>query len=116
MEKKLHTSLLLDFYGELLSKNQKIAVEMCYNKDLSLSEIGQQMDMTRQGARDLIKRGEASLYNYEEKLGLCSKFRAISKELDSIKESALEIINLENKEEILEKAEKIISIADNMKY
>ena len=75
MEKNVEISLLFDFYGQLLKEQQQQAVSLYYNDDLSLSEIASQLDITRQGVRDSIKRSEAQLYTYEEKLGLYKRFR-----------------------------------------
>lgn len=121
MERNLQISILLDFYGQLLSENQRTAVTLYYNNDLSLSEIGEEMQITRQGARDLIKRGELALYQLEEKLDLSGRFSEIGAELEAIKESANLIISesagqTANLQTIIRLAEKILDTADNMKY
>ena len=74
MEKNIEISLLYDFYGQLLKDQQKQAVTLYYNDDLSLSEIASELGITRQGVRDCIKRSETLLYNFEEKLGLYKRF------------------------------------------
>lgn len=67
--KDLSVSLLLDVYGCLLNEKQyRIAVDY-YNEDLSLSEISENENMTRQAAHDTLKRTAALLHSYEEKLG-----------------------------------------------
>lgn len=75
LEKNVEISLLFDFYGQLLKEQQQQAVSLYYNDDLSLSEIATQLNITRQGVRDSIKRSEAQLYTYEEKLGLFKRFK-----------------------------------------
>ena len=75
-EKNLDISLLLDFYGDILTEKQRSDLELYYNDDLSLAEIAEHTQITRQGVRDSIKRGEAMLFGMEEKLGLVRKFRA----------------------------------------
>ncbi len=67
-------SLLLDFYEELLSERKRNVLSMYYNEDLSLSEIADEIGISRQGVRDLIKKAEEELNNLEEKLGLVRKF------------------------------------------
>ena len=74
MEKNIEISLLFDFYGQLLKEQQQQAISLYYNDDLSLSEIALDLGITRQGVRDCIKRGEAQLLTYEEKLGLMERF------------------------------------------
>ena len=92
MGKNLNIGMLLDFYGELLTDKQSDAVDFYYNQDFSLSEIADEMKISRQGARDLIKRGEAQLLDLEEALGLVKRFSKISGELGEIKSFCLDII------------------------
>ena len=73
MSKDLHFSVLLDFYGEMLTDKQKDVIELYYNQDLSLAEISEHEGITRQGVRDNIKRGEAYLTELEEKLHFAEK-------------------------------------------
>ncbi len=79
MSKNLTITILLDFYGELLTEKQTDALHSYYEEDCSLSEIAENMGISRQGVRDFIKRGEAQLIEYEEKLGLSKRFEGISK-------------------------------------
>ena len=67
-------SLLLDFYGELLSERKQSVLALYYNEDFSLAEIAEEIGISRQGARDLIKKAEEELRHLEEKLGLVAKF------------------------------------------
>ena len=83
-EKDLEVSLLLDFYGELLSPEKREAVRLYYDEDLSLAEIAGDTDITRQGVRDRIEKAKCQLYIYEEKLGLAATFHEIDKELSDI--------------------------------
>ena len=61
---------LLDLYGPALTEKQRNLVDYYYNEDLSLSEISENEGITRQGARDSIKRAENQLREWEDKLGL----------------------------------------------
>ena len=69
-EKNLEIGYLLDFYGEILPERKRDIMDLYYNDDLSLSEIAEQMGITRQAVRDSIKKTEQELFFYEEKLGL----------------------------------------------
>ncbi len=73
-EKNLEMSFLLDFYGDVLSERRRAVMTMYYNEDLSLSEIADEIGISRQGVRDLIKKSEDELSMLEEKLGLAKKF------------------------------------------
>ena len=69
-EKNLEIGYLLDFYGDILPERRRDIMDLYYNDDLSLSEIAEQMGITRQAVRDSIKKTEQELFFYEEKLGL----------------------------------------------
>ncbi len=73
-DKTLTMTMLLDFYGELLTPRQRSCFSMHYNEDLSLAEIAEILDISRQGVRDLIVRAEATLMETEEKTGLIKRF------------------------------------------
>lgn len=79
LAKDLSVSVLLDFYGELLTPKQAEALDLYYNQDLSLAEIAQDTGVSRQGVRAFIKQGEAHLVNFEEKLGMAKRFAEISR-------------------------------------
>ena len=67
-------SMLLDFYGELLTERQRSCYELHVNEDLSLSEIAEQCGISRQGVWDNIRRAEQALREIEEKTGLVRRF------------------------------------------
>ena len=73
MEKNVKISILCDLYGKLLTEKQFEFINDYYNNDLSLSEIAENNDITRQAVRDIIKKGEKKLFEYEEKLGFMKK-------------------------------------------
>ena len=73
MDKKVEISMLCDIYGKLLTEKQFEFINDYYNNDLSLSEIAENNDITRQAVRDIIKKGERKLFEYEEKLGFMKK-------------------------------------------
>ncbi|MBR4172857.1 MAG: DNA-binding protein [Clostridia bacterium] len=104
MAKNLSAGVLLDFYGELLTEKQQKALELYYNEDLSLAEIAEEMQVSRQGVRAFIKNGEEHLYEFEEKLGLKKRFSEISRLTEEIAEAVLKDCE---KAEIAEKIQQI---------
>ena len=68
MDKKVEISMLWEIYGSLLTDKQNEYIDYYYNQDLSLSEIAENDNITRQAVRDIIKKGERKLFEYEEKL------------------------------------------------
>ncbi|QEY35839.1 YlxM family DNA-binding protein [Caproiciproducens galactitolivorans] len=91
MTKNLEISLLLDFYGDMLTEKQREVIECYYNEDLSLSEIADNQGITRQGVRDSIKRAEFQLLDMEERLGLARRFREVRIGLEQIHAAAQRI-------------------------
>lgn len=73
MDKHIQISMLWQIYGKLLTKKQYDVLNDYYNNDLSLSEIAENNNISRQGVRDLIKKGEDKLFDYEEKLNIMKK-------------------------------------------
>lgn len=90
-EKNLNISLLLDFYGDILTERQNEMLDMYYNEDLSLAEIAEKFSISRQGVRSVLKKGETILIEMEEKLNLASRF---SKMLKKSAEIANELENI----------------------
>ncbi len=81
MDKRVDASLLLSFYGPVLTEKQREMLRLHYEDDLSLSEIATLYSVTRQGAHDAIRRGEQQLLALEAKLGLMSKWSRLCDQL-----------------------------------
>lgn len=94
MAKNLQITVLLDFYGDMLTDKQREVVESYYNDDLSLAEISEERGITRQGVRDAIKRSEQQLIEMEERLGLAKRFKLVQDALTDICDCALKIREL----------------------
>lgn len=71
----VETTVLFDFYSELLKDQTREIIEDYVLNDYSLAEIAEKLGITRQGVRDFVKRGEAQLREYESKLHLASKYK-----------------------------------------
>lgn len=84
MEKFVEQTLLYDFYGELLTERQQQVYESVVLEDYSLSEVAQELGISRQGVHDMIKRCNKILEEYEEKLHLVEKFLNIRKKVKQI--------------------------------
>ena len=73
MEKKIKISMLCEIYGKLLTEKQLAILNDYYNNDLSLTEIAENNNITRQAVLDNIKKGENKLFEFEEKLSFMEK-------------------------------------------
>ena len=105
MEKKVEVSILCQIYGKLLTEKQYEFIDDYYNNDLSLSEIAENNDITRQAVRDVIKKGESKLFEYEEKLLIMKKMRDQEKQIQGIIEELNKIKDTSSDKKI----EKILS-------
>ena len=86
MDKNIENSLLLDFYGALLTEKQQEIVRMHIECDSGLSEIAQEFNMSRQAVYDMVKKAEHTLADYEAKLKCVERYMANRKIiLDSAK-------------------------------
>ncbi len=84
MEKNVEIGLLFSIYRNMLTKRQAECVDLYYNEDLSLAEIGEHLGITRQGVRDNIKRAEHALFDVEARLGLAQRFLGIKSKLEYV--------------------------------
>lgn len=89
MPKNLKVAELLDIYGNLLNEKQRTSLEYYYYDDLSLSEIAENIGVSRQGVRDVIKRAEHFLFFAEEELKLLKKREVFNEVLDGLKNKEL---------------------------
>ena len=100
MDEIFNKSILYDLYGGLLSKNQQIVYEYHVNDDLSFSEIGDELNISRQAAYDLFKNADKKLKEIDKKLELSTRFKDIEKlalEIKKVSNENQKIINLSNK-------------------
>ncbi len=87
-------AMLYDFYGDLLTERQKEFYDLYYNDDLSLSEIAENYDITRQGVRDIIIRAERTLEDVEEKTGLIRRYHSTKASLAALTSLCTELTTL----------------------
>ena len=102
MENYVEQTLLYDFYGQLLTERQQQVYESVVLEDYSLSEVAEDLGISRQGVHDMIKRCNHTLEEYESRLHLVEKFLCIRKQVQKIKELAVgynagEITEISNK-------------------
>lgn len=87
-------AMLFDFYGDVLTDRQKEFYDLYYNEDLSLGEIAENYDITRQGVRDVIVRAEAVLTDLEDKTGLIKRFHTMKQQLQQVRQDAQRLTEL----------------------
>ena len=93
----LEMTLLFDYYGDLLTARPRSCVDMRYNQDLSLSEIAEELGVSRQGVYDNLSRAEALLRNMEEKTGCVQREMETRKAVREILDAANKLITYQDK-------------------
>ena len=84
MEKSIHVSMLLEIYGKLLTDKQRDIVDLYYNDNLSLSEIAEELGITRQGVHNNLVDAENKLFDYEEKLMILKNRLEMQEKIEKI--------------------------------
>ena len=82
MESRFELIWLLDFYGPLLTEHRRELMRLYCEEDLSLAEIAEQMQITRQGVNDAVQKARRQLIDYENKLGLAERYRVMSEQAE----------------------------------
>ncbi len=109
LEKRQRINFLWDFYGEMLTRRQYEVIELYFKHDLSLGEISQELQISRQAAHNLIQRTVQSLEKMEKKLGLYERHLNQREELENILKELekVETAGAENREKLGEAIRKL---------
>lgn len=115
LDKITETSLLYDFYGQLLTERKRQVMELYHEENCSLSEIAEDFGISRAAVHDSLKSAEKSLREYEEKLGLVKRFVRSSEAIGKIDQM---IATLSEKyvdnTDLVEELDKIKKVIDSM--
>ncbi|MGF3075590.1 YlxM family DNA-binding protein [Facklamia sp. P12945] len=104
LEKTIYLNQLLSYYGSLLTDRQLSMMQSYYEEDLSLSEIADYYEISRQAVHDILKRSEKLLESYEEKLRILAKSNDRLKHLKEIRSMVAD------QDDILEKIDYLIQL------
>lgn len=117
LKKTVQLSRLYDAYGSLLTSRQRLYFENYYWHDLSLGEIAENQDVSRQAVHDQLRRVEAALNQYEEALHLAEQ-RELRRQLRGQLESELDQIRQRTVDselaQIVERARKLLKRLDGL--
>ncbi len=91
IEKMVEIGLLFEQYKELLTDKQKEIVSLYYEEDYSLGEISENLNVSRQGIYDTLKRSEKILKDYDNKLNLLYRFQEQEKFVKNIVDKIVDI-------------------------
>ncbi len=85
MEDFAKTSMLFDIYGDLLTDKKKRVMEMYHEDDMSLSEIAEELEVSRAAVHDSLRSAERLLCSYEDKLGILADYLLKEKLADELR-------------------------------
>ena len=106
----LEMTLLFDYYGDLLTERQRMCFDLRHNQDMSLAEIAEELQVSRQSIHDILTRTETQLRNMEEKTGCVARDRKCRKAMERIVHLAQELGTCGDKT-VLEIADRIVGCA-----
>lgn len=99
MDDLIRQALLYDFYGELLTEKQREICRLHFHEDLSLSEIAEEVGISRQGVSDALKHATASMEKTEEKLRMVRRYVKMQGDLDEMEKA----LDLDDKKSVRDK-------------
>lgn len=117
LEKTTTVNLLFDYYQSLLKERQKLFLQMYYLEDLSLSEIAELQQISRQAVYEQIKKAEQTLYDWEDKLQLLARDRKRQQVLDEL-QSCIEQLEEQqtlNDENVIPSLNKMRSMVEKLR-
>lgn len=105
MEKLVQVARLFDTYGSLLNEKQKDVINCYYNEDLSLNEIAQNNNKSKQAISDMIQRSVDKLFELENELSLIKKKNQLREDLSLLRE----LIESSNQSEAMDMIDEMIN-------
>ena len=109
----LEMTLLFDYYGDLLTERQKMCFDLRHNQDLSLAEIAEELNVSRQGVHDNLSRAEALLRNMEEKTG-CVRRDLACRKAASVITTAAQSLACSNDKNVSDLAQQILAAVQGL--
>ncbi|MGM9624675.1 MAG: sigma factor-like helix-turn-helix DNA-binding protein [Eubacteriales bacterium] len=114
-EKNMRYCLLLDFYGDVLPESQRTMMDLYYNEDFSLTEIADEVGITRQGVRDSVRRAEETLASLEDSLGMLARFETLRRQRTEILSALDQLAKLCQNENDTDKAKAYASALESVR-
>ena len=105
MEKLVQVARLFDTYGSLLNEKQKDVINCYYNEDLSLNEIAENNNKSKQAISDMIQRSVDKLFEFENELSLIKKKNQLRDDLSPLRE----LIESSNQSEAIDTIDEMIN-------
>ena len=81
---KVEMSALFDVYGNSLTDKQKQVVDFCVLQDLSLGEVSDLLNISRQAVKYTLDNAILSMLKLEHKLNILARFQNIKVKLTTL--------------------------------
>ena len=89
MDERTYLNILYDYYGKLFTDKQRYYFEEYYFNNLSLGEISENKDVSRNAVHKQLKKMEFQLKEYEKQLGLYNKRKKLEEIISNIDDKNL---------------------------
>ena len=114
LEHVAETSQLFDLYGELLTDKKQEVMRLYYDDDMSLTEIAEELGVSRAAVHDSLQSSEKALREYEEKLGMLADYKNREKLLEEITNELTKIKDAPGSDDNTSAVKRITKIIETM--
>ena len=82
IEERVQIAILSKYYGKMLTERQQDILKMYVDNNLSLSEVSEELGISRQAVKDALDNSMQTLKNMEEKLQFISRDDNIKEQIE----------------------------------
>lgn len=82
---RVKTAILIKYYGRMLTDKQQKILAMYVDNNLSLAEVSEELNISRQAVKDAIDNSISALNNMEEKLRFISRDNELKNKIEHLK-------------------------------
>jgi predicted DNA-binding protein YlxM (UPF0122 family) len=108
LDKKVDYGLLSSYYGALLTERQRSMLSLFCDEDLTLTEVANQLHVSRQCVGDTLQRAYGRLDQLEASLGLMKRFDILQTSMSACRALIIKAFNSGDKPDHLGQALKIL--------
>ena len=84
--KKIELSTLYEIYGNSLTQNQRQIVDFCIMQDLSLGEVSDLLNISRQSVKYTLDNATNSMLKLDKQLNIVNKLQDLKQKLTNLLE------------------------------
>lgn len=91
IQERVEVAILNKYYGKMLTNKQQEILAMYVDNNLSLAEVSEELNISRQAVKDAIDNAVQTLKNFEDKMGIIARDKQIKKEIESIENEKIKL-------------------------